>query len=150
MNTDNKSAEMEARKTKLSTLWIFVMLNMVFADIFSFMNPAFQQEIVTGYAGGIQITEGLLLAFAIVLEIPMAMVLLSRILKYKTNRRANIIAGVVTIAFVIGGGSTTPHYVFFAAIEVACSLFIIRYAWQWTNPEGQPNNMALAQVAGNS
>ena len=30
---------MEDMKVKLSTLWVFVMFNMVFADIVGFMNP---------------------------------------------------------------------------------------------------------------
>lgn len=56
---------MEDRKVKLSTLWILVMFNMVFVDILSFMNPGFLKELMTGYAGEIQITQGLLLGFAI-------------------------------------------------------------------------------------
>lgn len=47
MNTNKKTTEMEDMKAKLSTLWIFVMFNMVFADIFSFMYPGFLKQIVT-------------------------------------------------------------------------------------------------------
>jgi predicted anti-sigma-YlaC factor YlaD len=107
-------------KTKLSTLWIFVMLNMIFADILSFMDSKFLQELMTGYAGDVQITPSFLLLAAVCLEIPIAMVLLSRLLKYRINRWANIMAGIFTILFVIGGGSTAPHYIFFATIEVVC------------------------------
>ena len=38
---------------------------------------------------------------------------------------------VVTIAYVAGGTSAYPHGIFFTAIEVACALVIIRYAWRW-------------------
>jgi TRAP-type C4-dicarboxylate transport system permease small subunit len=69
------------------------------------------------------------------MEIPIAMIFLSRILKYRANRCANIIAGVITIAYVIVGGSTSPHYVFFATIEVVCILLIVWFAWKWRNPE---------------
>ena len=84
-----------------------------------------------------QITEGLLLAFAILLEIPIAMIFLSRVLKYRANRWANIIAAVITIVFVIGGGSTDLHYLFFATVEVVLLAIIIWYAWKWPNPEGR-------------
>ncbi len=135
MNSNRKTVKMEDMKVKLSTLWIFVMFNMLFADILSFMNPGFLKELMTGYAGEIQITQGLLLGFAILLEIPIAMIFLSRVLKYRVNRWANIIAGPITIAFVIGGGSAALHYIFFATIEVVCMSLIIWYAWNWPKQE---------------
>lgn len=125
---------MEDMKVKLSTLWIFVMFNMAFADIVGFMNPGALEDIMTGNVG-IEITQGLLLVFAILLEIPIAMIVLSRVLKYSANRWANIIAGVITILFVIGGGNPSLSYIFFATIEVLCMLLIIWYAWKWPNPE---------------
>lgn len=122
-------------KVKLSTLWVVVMFNMIFADILSFMLPDFLEILETGYAGGVQITQGILLVFAILLEIPIAMIVLSRVLKYSVNRWANIIAAVITILFVIGGGSTSLHYIFFATIEVVCMSLIIWYAWKWPKQE---------------
>lgn len=132
MNTSKTTIGMEDMKVKLSTLWVFVMFNMVFADILSFMNSAFLKELMTGYAGEIQITQGFLLVAAIFLEIPIAMIFLSRVLKYRANRWANIIAGVITILFVIGGGSTYLSYIFFATVEVVCMLLIVWYAWKWS------------------
>ncbi len=125
---------MEDMKVKLSTLWVFVMFNMVFADIIGFMNPGALEKIMTG-AVGLEITQGLLLVFSILLEIPIAMIFLSRVLKYKANRWANIVASVVTILFVIGGGSMYLSYLFFATMEVVCMLLIIWYAWKWSSQE---------------
>jgi hypothetical protein len=121
----------------LSTLWIVIMFNMAFADILGFMLPDFLKILTTGYAGPIKITQEFLLIAAIMLEIPIVMIFLSRILKYKANRWANIIASIVTITFVIGGGSLTLPYIFFATIEVGCMLFIIWYAWKWDEPEAE-------------
>jgi hypothetical protein len=39
---------------------------------------------------------------------------------------------------IIGGGSTTLHYIFFASIEVVCSLVIIWLAWTWRDRQVQP------------
>ena len=135
MSTNIEAVKTEDMKERISTLWVVVMFNMVFADILSFMLPGNLEEIMAG-AGQIQITQGLLLVFAVLLEIPIVMIILSRVLKYRANRWANIIAAAITIAFVVGGGSTTLHYIFFATIEVACMLLIIWYAWKWPNPEG--------------
>jgi Sec-independent protein secretion pathway component TatC len=129
MNRNEKTANMDM-KVKLSTLWIVVLFNMVFADIVGFMNPGALEDIMTG-AVGIKITQELLLVFSILLEIPIAMILLSRVLDHSANRWANIVAGVITILFVIGGASTYLSYLFFATVEVLCMLFIIWYAWNW-------------------
>jgi len=129
----NNTATMDLR-VKLSTLWIFVMLNMVFADIVGFMNPGALEKIMTGRVG-FEITQQLLLVFSILLEIPIAMILLSRVLKYRANRWANIGAAVITILFVVGGGSLNLSYIFFATIEVACMLSIIWTAWNWHTQE---------------
>lgn len=133
MNITNKTTEMNM-KVKLSTLWIFVMFNMAFADIVGFMNPGTLKDIMTGSVG-FEITQELLLAFSVLLEIPIAMIFLSRILKYKANRWANIIAAVITTLFVIGGGSTSLSYIFFATIEVLALSLIVWYAWKWPKSE---------------
>jgi uncharacterized protein DUF6326 len=136
MSTNEIPTQMEDMKSKLSILWVFVMFNMVFADIFSFMYPGVLKQLMTGNAEQIQITPEFLLIAAVVTEIPIAMVFLSRLLKYGANRLVNILGGVITILWVIGGGSFTLHYVFFASIEVVCALFIIWFAWTWRTPEG--------------
>jgi len=69
------------------------------------------------------------------LEIPIAMIFLSRVLKYRANRWANIIAAAITIAFVVGMGSTDLHYIFFATIEVVCMSLIVWYAWKLPKQE---------------
>ena len=68
------------------------------------------------------------------METAIAMVLLARILKYGVNRWANIVVGVIHTALVCWSLSvTTPtlFYAFFATIQIACTLFVIWYAWTW-------------------
>ena len=114
--------------TRLSTLWVVVMFNMVFADILTFIKPGALQELWAGQAG-VHITPGLLLVFAILTEIPIAMIFVSRVLKPDLNRWANTVAAVVTAAYVVGGGSLTPHYVFFASVELACTALVVWSVW---------------------
>ena len=114
--------------TRLSTLWVVVMFNMVFADILTFIKPGALQELWAGQAG-VTVTPGLLLVFAILIEVPIMMVFLSRVLKPGPNRWANSVAAVVTTAFVVGGGSLTPHYVFFATVELAFMALIVWSVW---------------------
>ena len=120
--------------TRLSTLWVVVMFNMVFADILTFIKPGALQELWAGQAG-VHITPGLLLGFAILIEIPIAMIYVSRILKRGPNRWANTVAAAITTAFVVGGGSLDLHYLFFATVEVACMALIVWSVWTRRNSE---------------
>ncbi|MFA5856827.1 MAG: DUF6326 family protein [Candidatus Pacearchaeota archaeon] len=121
----NKNHEMDI-KVKLSTLWIVVMFTMIFADILSFISPNFFQDM-----NQMQINQTMLLVFAILLEIPILMIFLSRYLNYKINRWTNVIASIITILFVIGGGSLYPHYIFFASVEIICLIYIIYLSYKW-------------------
>ncbi len=102
----------------LSTLWIFVLFNLIFRDIHEFFRAGLVEEIITGVVNGTQVTEGVMLFGAIIVEVPIVMVLLSRILNYRINRWANIIIGAVMIALVIGMGQKDLDDLFFATVEV--------------------------------
>ncbi len=72
-------------RARLSWMWVFVMLNMIFADIFSFMNAGTLQQIMEGRADQIAITPEFLLLAAVLAEIPIAMVVLCRRLAQGAN-----------------------------------------------------------------
>jgi hypothetical protein len=139
MNTNNKTIELKDRKVILSTLWIFAMFNYLYCDIMTVMDPVQLKQLLTGTVG-ITMNEKFLLGAAILMEIPIAMIFLSRILNYKSNRLANIIAGVIMtvvqiMSLFVGTGSPTLYYLFFSVIEITCTLFIVWYAWKWVKPE---------------
>ena len=143
MNANKKTTKTEDMKVKLSTLWVFATFNYLYADVMALMDPEILGGLITGNAkGGIQMTQGLLLGAAVLMEIPIAMVLLSRVLKYRANRWANIIAGTVKTAAILSsmfvGATPALYYIFFGTIEIVCTFLIVWYAWKWPNPEGQP------------
>ena len=119
------------RKPLLSTLWIFAIFNYAYADLLMMIvSPEVYQRAAAKMTGTV------VLGFAVLMEIPIAMVLLCRILPYRANRWANIIAGLESIVFVAFtlGGNPPPFYVFFSTLEIACTLFIVWYAWTWRIP----------------
>ena len=132
MNTTALPAKKIETKTLLSTLWIVVMINMLKADILSLYIPGAAEELART-AGDTPIPL-LMLGGAVMMEISILMILLSRVLKYRVNRWANIVTSIITIAFVVGGGVSYPHYLFIAAVEVVCLLLIVWFAWKWRNP----------------
>ena len=126
MNT-NKSTTGIDPKVKLSLLWIFVVLNMAYADIVSLMDPtsAIRERMV-----GAPMSAGFLLAGAIVMVISIAMVILSWVLNYKVNRWVSAVIGAFMILQIVIGGHG-PYYVFFETVEVACILLTIWFTWKW-------------------
>ena len=122
------------RKVILSTLWIFVMFNYTYCDILGLMDSSLLKQYLTGVVDGLELTERFLLMGAVLMEIPIAMILLSRILNYQVNRWANIVAASIkTIAMVMTMfvGIPSLYYMFFGTIEIATTIFIIYYAWTW-------------------
>ncbi|VAW34441.1 hypothetical protein MNBD_CHLOROFLEXI01-5129 [hydrothermal vent metagenome] len=140
MNTSNKITEVD-RKVLFSTLWIFVLLNIIFRDIHELVTAEALQEIMTGVINGRQISEELIFIGAFIVEIPIVMVLLSRILKYSLNRWANIIAGAVTLVVVVTGAITDLDDWFFVIVESVALIFIIWYAWKWPKQEAQVDSI---------
>lgn len=118
----------QERKSILSALWLFTMLNYIYADILMIIiNPTLYAKAAGRMSGPT------ILIFAVLMEIPIAMVLLSRILPYRINRWANILAGIestIFVAFTVMGHPPS-YYLFFASIEIACTVFIVWYAWTW-------------------
>ena len=129
----NAKIEKMDRKVLLSTLWIVVMINMLKADILSLYIPGALEEMAEFTAGAP--IPLVMLGAAVMMEISIAMILLSRILGYRANRLANIIAGAITIVWVVAGGSTYPHYIFIAAVEVVLLSLVVWYAWKWPSPD---------------
>lgn len=118
-------------KTKLSTLWIVVMFNMVFADILGFA-----MQIMSGdMTPEVVVPDWGMLIFAAILQVPIWMIFFSRNLKRSANRWANIVAVAITAAFVILGRSNDIVYTFFMGIEILCMAFIAFYAWRWPAQE---------------
>jgi hypothetical protein len=155
---------MHDTKERLSLLWIFALLNYLYADVIAVWAILGAPPSETPHLG-----EWALAGSAVLMEIPIAMIVASRLLPFRANRLANIIAGsVVTLingflTFVpplIGWGRPPglPEYLFFATIETVCTVYIVWRAWTWSEGElavssgravGQPDGaIASASLAG--
>ena len=128
-------------KERLSLFWLFALLNYLYADVLALF--AFVGSPTTAP----HLPQWALLGSAVLMEIPIAMILACRLLPFRANRLANIIAGGVltlvngflTFVLPLTNGDfrdpTFPAYVFFATIETVCTLVIIRRAWTWSGVE---------------
>ena len=145
MKATNKAAEFRDRRVILSTLWIFAMFNYVYADILtlyfgSALQPRAWLQLLSGQVGSLHITQGIALLGGVTMETAIAMVLLSRVLPYGANRWANVTVAIIQTAEVAFSLPAPLYsnlfYFFFAGIEIACTLFIVLYAWTWRKREG--------------
>ena len=119
-------------KGRLSALWLFAILTYTYGDVVTLMDPVKH--------GSVQLTEGFLLGGSIFMMIPITMVLLSRILKYRASRWTSIIAGMIMTAALpvtLFVAKPTSYYVFFTVIEITCTALIVWFAWKWRDPEGE-------------
>jgi hypothetical protein len=118
-------------KTKLSTLWILVMINMIFADILTITVELVYKNTMA-IPGDVKVIMAIA---AFVTNIPILMIYFSRVLPYKWNRLSNIIAGIFTIIYIVGPGDTSLHYVIIATIEVIILVIIVVNSWKWRESE---------------
>ena len=114
---------MDETRIKLSAIWVATMLVYLLGDVLRI------------FAGDSPISL-LMLGGAIMMEISIVMIILSRVLNHKVNRWSNIVTGIITIVFIWGGASSEPHYLFIGTVETICLLLIIWFAWRWTKQKG--------------
>lgn len=125
---------MKQPKELLFALWIFVLFNYLYCDIMGLMDASLLQQYLRGSVDGMKINEDFLLLAAIVMEIPIAMILLSKFLSPKPNAIANLLASAfktVIMILTLFAGSTTRYYWFCAVIEIATTTFIFIYSIKW-------------------
>src|SRR5271168_553043 len=124
---------MRDTKERLSLFWIFALLNYLYADVLALWDIVGSLKVVAAP----HLPPWALMGSAILMEIPMAMIVACRLLPFRVNRMANIIAGIIVTVVngfltyvppLAGWGRTPalPEYLFFATIETVCTLVIIR------------------------
>jgi len=135
MNTSPTPKKKIDTKVVLSSLWIVVMINMLKADILSLFIPGSMDEVARAAASTGATVPQVMLGAAVIGQLAIAMIILSRVLKYGINRWVNILVAIVIIAYIWVGMVSYPHYIFIASVETLCLLLIVWFAWKWRNVE---------------
>ena len=116
-------------RTVVSSLWLFAILNYLYCDLLGLMYPEDLQGFLDGNVGGLVIDQQFLLYAAILMTVPMASVLISRIAAHRFARIESIAAAVVMtlvqLATLVFGTPPKLHYMYFSAIEVATTIAIV-------------------------
>jgi hypothetical protein len=124
-----------ARQGLLSLLWLFVLLNFIYCDVVGLHDPLLLNSLIDGHAGGLEITPAFLLASSVLMEIPISMVLVTRV----ATRRVARVASIASASFMVlvqsaslFVGTASLSYVFFSVIEIATLVLIIVLAARMT------------------
>ncbi len=137
------------RPTLLSTLWIVLMFNYIYADVLGLNDPAHLIALESGTIGGLPFSPDKLVAAGLLMQVPIAMVLLSRVLRQTPNRVLNMLAAafmaVTQVATLFFGTPPTPVYYLFSAIEIILLvvILVVAVAWRRAAPATVPDK-ALA------
>ncbi len=133
MNASSKLIQIQDKKVILSTLWVFVMFCIAYADIIGFIEPGTLEKIIDGNVG-FTLTPAIIVMISLIQALPIAMIVISRLFRRQVSRWLNIIAAVLTLIYVLGGGNwESSSYFVFALLEVIAMLAIIWQAWIWRN-----------------
>ena len=123
------------RPALLSTLWIVLFANYVYCDVLGFYDPTHLTEIMNGGLENVQFGPGFQVAAGVLMQIPIMLILLSRILSRTANRVTNVVGAsimiVVQIASLFFASDNAPVYIFFSVIEVALLIVVIVAAVTW-------------------
>ena len=123
--------EVQDKKIILSILWVFVMFCIAYADIIGFIEPGTLEKIIKGDVG-FEITPAMILVVSLIQAIPISMIVISRLFRRGVSRWLNVVAAVLILLYVLGGGNwESTSYFVFAALEVVAMLTIIWQAWSW-------------------
>ena len=137
---------MRDTKERLSLYWIFALLNYLYADVvalFAIAGSRHSFEPLSPWA---------LMGSAVLMEIPIAMIVASRLLPFRANQLANVAAagvltlinGFLTFVLPLTNGAFRdpiyPAYVWFATLETVCTLVIFWKACTWSGVEAALNS----------
>jgi hypothetical protein len=115
------------------------MFNYLYCDVVMLMDNDILKQFLSGRVDGTPITREFLFGAAILMEIPIAMTILTKVMRHKMNRLANLFSGTlmtgVQSATLFTGTTPSLYYIFFSAIEIACTVFIVWLAWSWREPD---------------
>ena len=113
----------------LSAVWVALMLTYLLGDVLRIFSGDFEP----GEIQGVQATQAIWMAAALLMLIPIVMVVLSLTLKYPAIRWVSIIAAIILFGFNLVGLPTYPsaYDKFLIVVGLVFNVVTVWYAWKW-------------------
>lgn len=132
--------------SKLSALWLFILLNIIFRDLHQFVMPGFLQTIMTGRFNGMEITEELMLLGGIVVSVPISMVLFSFLLSRRILRPLSVVAALVTTVTMVPPAPMDLDDLYHFSLQMMAMFAILWTAWHWPADKGRAPGAQTGQA----
>ena len=110
-----------------ASLWLFAILSYLYCDLLGSHDADYMRDILDG-TGAVKLGQSELLGAAILMTIPIAATLITRIASHRFARWYSVIAGaVMTVVQVVTlfVGTSTMYYMYFSALEIAATVAIV-------------------------
>ncbi len=130
------------RRAVLSSLWVFVLINMLFRDVHEFFRSGAIEEFMST-----SVTDATLLSAGVALTSFTSMIVLSRVLPYRATRWANLAVAVVALGGLSANAPRDPDDVWFLAVEVVGLLAIMWLSWTW-RPRSESQDQSPVSAGG--
>ena len=118
------------KRALISALWVLVLLNFIFRDLHEIMKAEVLADAMNGIYQGQEITEALFLLGGIMIEVPIAMVLMAWVLPLRAARWANVIVAPLFALTLIGLPGDLDDYFHVAVMLIALTVVVWK-AWTW-------------------
>jgi hypothetical protein len=118
---------------------------MLFRDVHEYLREGFIAELAnSGTVNGGEVTGTTLLVSGIVLQLPLAMVVLARVLPRRTNRLANIMVAAIMAMGLAGTWPKDADDIVFGIFQLASLAFIAVISYRWSNDDATHEPVALS------
>jgi hypothetical protein len=119
---------MEEVRIILSALWVALMLTYLLGDVIR----VFAGDVTPGEIEGRKIGQGMWLAMAAIMLVPIAMVVLSLTLAYPAIRWVSIVVSILVVIFNLAGLPYPSAFDnFLIVVSFVFNGLIVWYAWTW-------------------
>jgi hypothetical protein len=131
-------------KARLSVLWLTMAVGMVSAMFLSLLMPGVIEGVIAGEMEGMQLSELIMVVYAIFFIIPWVLAILSLTLDGSANRWLNFVFGIIWFLWLIfevfgqvTGGEVAPIAMWLMICAgLVISAYIAYFAWKLPIQEG--------------
>lgn len=124
------------RRVLLSTIWTSVLFADVLRGVHETLRPGFVEELATkGTVYGNEVTNTTLVVSGVALSYLCAVVVLSRVLPRRSNRRVNTVGAVFMIGGVLGLWPKDADDYVFGAVQILGAALVLAICHRWTDDQ---------------
>lgn len=119
--------------TLLSTLWLFILLNIIFRDLHQFARADVLEMLLDGHYFGIVLTEELALLGGFLSLVPISMVLFSRVLLRRYARPMTFLAALIQSGTMFSSVPSDLDDGLHLVVQALAMVAIVMIAWRWAD-----------------